>query len=302
MDGLLVVDKPVGPTSHDIVQRTRKLLREPRIGHTGTLDPLASGVLPLVVGRATRLAQFLGGGRKEYFARIILGVSTDTRDALGKPQGERYEGPFPSRDAVDRALDLFRGAFLQQPPAFSAKKVDGHRSHRLARSKPEATLLPAAVQVSTETIEVTAADGQDVELRIVCSAGFYVRSLAHDLGEALGTGAHLTALRRTAACGVTLADAVSIAELEAGGRERAAGHVVPLERMLQTLPRLELTLEGTRWAAKGREIGPAQAAGAMPVGLGADDRVRLFDLDGRLLGIAKPSGGSDLLRPVVVLM
>jgi tRNA pseudouridine55 synthase len=301
MDGLLVVDKPVGPTSHDIVQRTRRLLGERRIGHTGTLDPLASGVLPLVVGRATRLAQFLSASRKEYVARIALGCSTDTRDALGDPEGEPYRGTFPAWDAIDSALEQFRGTFLQQPPAFSAKKVDGQRSHRLARAKTVAA-LPEAAEVSAYAIDVTRAEGAIVEMRIVCSAGFYVRSLAHDLGHALGTGAHLTALTRTATCGVTIADAVPIGELEAAGAATAAHAIVPLERMLATLPRIELTDQGAAWAAKGRELGPAQASHGVPAGLLADDRVRLFDPAGHLLAIARPSTRSGLLRPVVVLV
>jgi tRNA pseudouridine55 synthase len=121
MDGLLVLDKPVGPTSHDVVARVRRLLGEPRVGHTGTLDPGASGVLPLVVGRATRLARFLSGADKVYEATIQLGTATDTWDSAGTPAGSAFPGPFPDRMAIDRALDAFRGTFLQQPPAYSAK-------------------------------------------------------------------------------------------------------------------------------------------------------------------------------------
>src|SRR5262245_58374131 len=134
MDGLLVVDKPIGPTSHDVVARARRALREPRIGHTGTLDPAASGVLPLILGSATRLARFLSQNDKIYEAAITLGVRTDTFDALGQPVGEPHTGPFPAIDAVDRALDAFRGSFEQQPPVFSAKKVDGRRSYKNARA------------------------------------------------------------------------------------------------------------------------------------------------------------------------
>src|SRR5438309_6499757 len=125
MDGLLVVDKPSGPTSHDVVARMRRILRERRIGHTGTLDPAATGVLPLVVGRATRLARFLSASDKTYEAAIRLGISTDTCDAQGGPVGAAHQGPWPSRDEIDRALDAFRGQFLQHPPAFSAKKIAG---------------------------------------------------------------------------------------------------------------------------------------------------------------------------------
>src|SRR5262245_2728712 len=135
MDGLLVVDKPVGPTSHDVVERVRRVLRERRIGHTGTLDPLASGVLPLVVGRATRLARFLSGADKVYQATIRLGFATDSGDSLGAPIGPSYVGALPDEAAISRALEGFRGRFLQQPPALSAKKIGGQRSYRLARNR-----------------------------------------------------------------------------------------------------------------------------------------------------------------------
>src|SRR5438067_9467691 len=134
MDGLLVIDKPAGPTSHDVVARMRRVLGERRIGHTGTLDPNASGVLPLVVGRATRLAKFLSGGNKTYEAVVRLGIATDTYDAEGSAVGARWTGAFPVRDDIARALDGFRGTFMQQPPAYSAKKVDGERSYNSARA------------------------------------------------------------------------------------------------------------------------------------------------------------------------
>src|SRR5204862_1790885 len=134
MDGLLIVDKPAGPTSHDVVARIRRVLGERRIGHTGTLDPAATGVLPLVLGRATRLARFLSSGDKIYEADIRLGVATDTYDADGASVGSAHTGPWPSADEISRAIERFRGQFLQQPPAFSAKKIAGRRSYRLARA------------------------------------------------------------------------------------------------------------------------------------------------------------------------
>src|SRR5258706_1082292 len=144
MDGLLVVDKPLGPTSHDVVRRVRQILREQRVGHTGTLDPGASGVLPLLIGRATRLARYLNTAEKSYEAVVRLGVATDTGDSAGHPIGLRFEGPFPEREAIDRALDAFRGTFMQQPPAYSAKKIGGERSHRLARAPARAVLVSPA--------------------------------------------------------------------------------------------------------------------------------------------------------------
>src|SRR5439155_13862811 len=135
MDGLLIIDKPSGPTSHDVVARVRRALREPRVGHTGTLDPAATGVLLLVLGRATRLARFLSASDKSYEAVVRLGFATDTLDAHGRTTGPVSQASLPSREAIDAALDAFRGTFLQQPPAFSAKKIDGTRSHKLARAR-----------------------------------------------------------------------------------------------------------------------------------------------------------------------
>ena len=204
MDGLLVIDKPPGPTSHDVVARLRRVLGECRIGHTGTLDPAASGVLPLVLGRATRLARFLSASAKAYDAVIRLGVSTDTYDAEGAPLAPPHRGPMPSRDEIDRALDAFRGTYLQQPPAFSAKKIEGKRSHRLARAASRSSagqrsstgagapppartdadaspqtarhsrgrFLPAPVSVTAYAVEIVGFDGDTVTLRVDCSAGF----------------------------------------------------------------------------------------------------------------------------------
>lgn len=334
LDGVLVVDKPVGPTSHDVVARVRRILGEPRIGHTGTLDPMASGVLPLVLGRATRLVRFLTADDKRYEATVRFGFSTDTYDAQGQPASPRYEGAMPSRDAIERALAVFRGTFLQQPPAFSAKKIDGRRSYRLARARARAiadasvpaadavpavptlppapapsapAVLPAPGRVTATSIEISSIDGEFVRLRITCSAGFYVRSLAHDLGAALGVGAHLTALARTAASGWTLADAVPLAAIEEGvvGVERARAAVIPLRNMLPDVVGLALTSDGVRRAVSGCNLGPSDIAGEFPPARGESTgtpRVKLLDPAGNLVGIAEPVASSALLHPVVVLM
>src|SRR5262245_4066646 len=175
MDGLLIVDKPVGPTSHDVVASVRRALGERRIGHTGTLDPLASGVLPLVLGRATRLARFLSASEKSYRAVIRLGFETDSYDLTGQPVGETYPGPMPDRETVEQALARFRGTFLQQPPMFSAKKIAGVRSHKLARQQRagdtvvESAAKPVAVNVSD--LRLDDAGSRDVVLTLTCSAG-----------------------------------------------------------------------------------------------------------------------------------
>jgi tRNA pseudouridine55 synthase len=307
LDGLLVVDKPIGPTSHDVVARVRRVLGERRIGHTGTLDPMASGVLPLVIGRATRLARFLDHDHKSYDALIRLGVSTDSYDAQGEPVGERYDSPLPSHEAIDRVLDRFRGTFWQQPPAFSAKKIEGRRSYALARDGSRRS-LPAPVEVTAHLIDLVRASDDLVELRVVCSSGFYVRALAHDLGQALGVGAHLAALRRTDASGFTLAAAIPLLMLEDGteGRAQALNSIIPLPNVLPGMPKVTLTDEGVRHAAHGSAIGPADVAGHMPdlshAPGGTHAFIRLVTPEGELAAIAKGGAQGDVLHPVVVLM
>jgi tRNA pseudouridine55 synthase len=309
MDGLLVVDKPAGPTSHDVVARVRHALGEARVGHTGTLDPAASGVLPLLLGRATRLAQFLVSADKVYEATIRLGVATDTYDSLGRTVGPVHEGSFPPRDAVDRALDEFRGAFSQRPPAYSAKKIAGRRSYRRARAvargedTAERAPAPRAVRVTAHAIDVLDVRNERVDLRIHCSAGFYVRSLAHDLGERLGLGASLAGLRRTRSGDCTIERAVPLEQIERDP-ETARRSLVPLARVLPAVAAVVLTDEGVRHALHGRDLGSADLvppgfdAGSAPGG----GSVKLFDQRGELIGIGEPAKAPGLLHPRVVLM
>lgn len=314
MDGLLIVDKPPGPTSHDVVARARRILRERRIGHTGTLDPMASGVLPLVIGRATRLARFLSSD-KTYEAVVRLGFATDTCDALGEPATAPFSGPLPDAAAIDAALDPFRGTFFQQPPVFSAKKIGGERSYAIARraaregasgpgSLATAAPLPKPVEVTAYRIDLLALTGDRVTLRVRCSAGFYIRSLANDLGVALGTGAHLAGLRRIEAVGVGLDRALPLDLLDApGGAERAAAALLPLESMLPLLPSVVLTDEGLTRVRFGREIGPADAVAGFQeaVAPGREAAVKLTTGGGELVAIADRAG-AGLLHPSVVLI
>ena len=295
MDGLLVVDKPTGPTSHDVVARMRRVLGERRIGHTGTLDPLASGVLPLVIGRATRLAKFLSGGKKKYEAVVRLGVATDTYDEDGTPVGTRWTGPLPGRDAIEAALHEFRGTFLQQPPAYSAKKIDGKRSYDSARAG--AAIAPEPVSVNVAHVDIVNLAGDELTLRLECSAGFYVRSLAHDLGRRLGVGAHLAALRRTVSAGLTLDDAIPL-EFAERSREDALGALLPLEAMLPDFDAVVLTDEGLLRALHGRNIGAGELTSGSPETQGP---VRLVDQAGQLVGIAEPTEVRGVLHPSVVL-
>ena len=308
MDGLLVVDKPSGPTSHDVVARLRRVLGERRVGHTGTLDPLATGVLPLVVGRATRLARFLSASDKSYEAVIRLGMSTDTADAVGAPIGSPFAGSLPSPDAIDRALEAFRGTFLQQPPAFSAKKIGGTRSHKLARARrrsdPESDAqsdraLPAPASVTIHRLDVVGVEADRLTLTVDCSAGFYIRSLAHDLGQSLGTGAHLERLRRTRSGEFTLAGAIELAAAEQD-HDRARASVIPLACMLPELRAVVLTFDGVRHAIQGRDLTPRDAISGFD-GL-RSGLVRLVDSTGALVGIAEAARTPGLLHPFVVLM
>jgi tRNA pseudouridine55 synthase len=306
MDGLLVVDKPLGPTSHDVVVRVRRAVREKRIGHTGTLDPMATGVLCLVLGRATRLAQFIAAGDKAYDAVIRFGFATDTRDAAGRVVDGSNSDRRPTREEIDAALEAFRGTFLQQPPVFSAKKIGGTRSHELARKRCQTVsdtvggcLTPAPVSVTARSIAIVDSDVDTVTLKVVCSAGFYVRSLAHDLGERLGVGAHLAALRRTRSGDFTLDQAVPLDVIEQDP-ERAASALVPLSEVLPGLPAFTLSAEGIKRAANGRELGPRDGASAQAPPPSAQPLYRLVDEAGRLVGIGRRAGA--FLHPAVVLM
>lgn len=311
MDGLLVIDKPAGPTSHDVVARVRRVLREKRIGHTGTLDPMASGVLPLVVGRATRLARFMAADEKRYLAEVRFGFATDTGDAMGTAIGTQWTGHLPATSEIEGALDRFRGTFLQQPPAFSAKKVDGQRSYQLARrrrteaadSAPTAAAapLPSPAEVTAYRIDLLGGEDDRVTLDVSCSSGFYVRSLAHDLGEALGIGGHLTSLRRTATSGVTLADAVPLEALEQG-IIAASDRLVAFNALLPNVPAVVLTGASVDRVRQGRDVGPSDCLSGFPFGQSVTGPFRLMTPSGDLLAIGEPATVPGFLHPAVVLV
>lgn len=295
MDGVLVIDKPTGPTSHDVVARARRALGERRIGHTGTLDPLATGVLALACGRAARLAQFLTASDKEYEAVIRFGFSTDTFDVTGREVARSDR--VPSLGALDTALGALRGDYLQAPPPYSAKKIAGRRAYDLARHDRPVEL--AAVPVRVNTLDLVELEGPRARLRLTCSAGFYVRSLARDLGERVGTGACLEALRRTRSGEFGLEDAVTLATLEQDP-SATKGRVIGIERLLPRLPTVTVTAEGHKRVAHGREVGPAHVSGPMPETTGP--MVRLMGPDGSLLGLGTPGETPGSLHPSVVLI
>jgi tRNA pseudouridine55 synthase len=293
LDGLLLIDKPLGPTSHDVVARLRKTTGERSMGHTGTLDPGATGLLALVLGRATRLATFFSGGEKTYEAVIRFGFATDTDDASGTPLGAPAAS-LPAGDQVERALDGFRGTFSQRPSQHSAKKVGGAKAYDLARAGQVVDL--AAVAVTVRTLDVLGRSDDTVRLRLRTTAGFYVRALARDLGARLGCGGHLAELRRTASGRFDLADAISLAEAERLGAGVSARVLSPADA-LSDLPAAQVTDLGRKRAIHGNSLGAEHLVSAgLPPGAG---RVRILGPEGALLAVAEPRGG--VLQPVVVL-
>jgi tRNA pseudouridine55 synthase len=306
MNGALLVDKPRGPTSHDVVAFARRTLKTPGIGHTGTLDPLATGLLVLLVGHATRLSQFLVTDAKEYLADIRLGRSTPTYDAQGldpariEDRGSRIVTP----EHIRGILPDFLGTFPQLPPPFSAKKVDGVRAYEKARKNEPVELKP--VEVTVRELEMLSDDPRSstldprtlLRLRIVCSAGFYVRSLAHDLGQLLGCGAHLEALRRTGAGQFRVADALTLDAIEAAG-PAIEGRLIGLNTLLADMPAVSLTDEGNRRAGNGNTLSLAHLAGPLD-GESWTGKYRLLDPSGRLLSVAERRA-DGLLHPLLVL-
>src|SRR5688572_2806371 len=289
MDGVLVVDKPRDLTSHDVVAAARRVLGERRIGHTGTLDPLATGVLPLACGRATRLVRFLTASDKDYDATIRFGLTTDSYDVTGTETTQ--SGRRPDADAVSRALAALTGSYLQMPPAFSAKKVGGRRAYAMAREATPVQLTPAPVTVSrADLLEFT---GDVARVRLTCSAGFYVRTFANSLGELVQTGACLQDLRRTRSGNFSLNEAI---DLETLGRdaETAAGAVIPLHRLMPDYPVVTLTDEARSRVSHGQEVDGAVNGGA--------EWVRLTDSEGHLVALARPGSRPGSLHPAVVLI
>jgi tRNA pseudouridine55 synthase len=302
-DGVLVVDKPEGMTSHDVVAAVRRRLpRRTKVGHTGTLDPFATGVLPVVIGKATRLSQFLTASRKQYLADVAFGTATDTGDCMGSPTATAAQDALSRIDAtvVRDALDAFVGTYLQVPPAHSTKKVDGERAYARAR-RGDIVDLPA-VEVTAHAVSLVTWDDVTRTARVALevAAGYYVRSLARDVGHRLGVPAHLSRLQRTGSGQWTLSDAHALEAILRGSVEDLAAWLQPLSALLPDWPAIALEAAQVQSAISGRlvtlDAGQAEALGDAP-----SARVRLLDDAGDLVALARPAHGADTVHADVVL-
>lgn len=291
MNGVLVIDKPAGMTSHDVVYRVRRIVGERSVGHLGTLDPMATGVLPLVLGNMTRLAQFYLKSDKRYEGTIRLGFATDTYDADGEPLGP----PQPVNVTVDRLREMalrFTGKIEQTPPPFSAKKIAGVPAYKLARKNKEVNLEPVLVEVKELVIKTLT--GKDAAFYAHVSGGTYLRSIAHDLGQALGVGAHLAGLRRVSVAEFDVEQAHTLEKLQEAATAGAVEELLVHPRRL--LPSMPAVTADDETAAKMRHGMAVNLAELSKAGL-----VKVFAGQSELIGIAARVAGT-LFQPRIVLV
>ena len=297
MNGVLIIDKSSGLTSHDVVHQARRILGQRSVGHLGTLDPMAVGVLPLVIGSFTRLAQFYLSSEKTYEGTIRFGFSTDTYDAEGEPTSTP-SNPVLSREEVESAAGKFRGVISQTPPSFSAKKLKGVPAYKLARKQQEVRLEP--VQVEIKEFEILSIDADRAAFRARVGSGTYMRSVAHDLGRVLGCGAHLESLRRTSFAEFTLAEAHTLEELAALRRpdgsfrisEFLDRYVVHPRKLLPALPSVTADEMATAHIRSGRTVNLPELSRAR--------QVKVFSGQHDLIAIATRVAGT-LFHPKIVL-
>ena len=290
MDGVLIVNKPQGWTSHDVVSRVRKIASEKSIGHLGTLDPMATGVLPLVLGKFTRLAQFYNQADKRYTGTIRFGVATNTYDAEGEPAGPEQPVTF-TREQLEDAVRKFRGTIQQMPPPFSAKKIDGVPAYKLARKGEEVELK--AKEVEIKELEITGWDGTCATFKSWVSSGTYLRSLAHDIGSTLGVGAHLSGLSRTAVREFVLEDAHTLEDLELAAQSGTLQDLCLHPRLvLPEFPAVTSPLGSIARLKNGGAVNLPEFSKATTV--------RVFGGQRELIAIAKRVAGT-LFQPKVVL-
>lgn len=290
MNGLLIVNKPAGVTSHDVVARVRKLTGESSIGHLGTLDPMATGVLPLLLGRFTRLAQFFKQDRKRYTGTIRFGVATDTYDADGDPVGNAIEPQLAIAD-IRKLAEKFTGAIDQMPPPFSAKKLSGVPAHKLARAGKPVELRPSRIEV--HRFEILSYQAPDAKFEIEVSAGGYIRSVAHDLGAQAGCGAHLASLCRVQAGGFSLDQAISLEQIADWTREGSLLDRIPHPRLMLTHMPAVTVDEGTAIHLRNGMACNLPEYSDAPL-------VRIFTCQTELFAIGRRLAGT-LIQPMVVL-
>lgn len=290
MNGILIIDKPAGLTSHDVVNRVRRILKERSVGHLGTLDPLATGVLPLVIGNFTRLAQFYTACEKSYEGVIRFGFSTDTYDAEGNPTSPVQAADL-SLEGIRELAGDFRGKIEQIPPPFSAKKIQGVPAYKLARKHKEVSLAP--VQVEIKDFEILSVEGDRARFRARVASGTYIRSVAHEMGQRLGCGAHLHSLRRTAVAEFNSADAHTLEELDiAAGKLSQEDLLVHPRKILPEFPSLTATDEMAARIRSGRTVNLPDLSKAK--------LVKVFYSQRELIAIASRVAGT-LFHPKIVL-
>lgn len=304
MDGIICIDKPAGITSHDVVAQARHILNHKRVGHTGTLDPFATGLLVLLVGRATRLTQFLTGVEKEYEAIIRLGYATDTADITGKPLSDvQSVGPWEN-DQLERALASLRGEIEQVPPMYSAKKQGGRKLYELARRGEEVERQPLPVCIyefepirpHEEWLKNNLDGTFDFDVRVVCSSGTYVRTLAEDFGKQLNVGAHLAELRRTRVGDFSIDKARTLVQLKTSAAEESLGKILyKPDEALSRLPAIDISDDDVRKVKHGSNLtvtGQSWTHG---------EHVRIRDSAGNLIAVGLFDSEANTLHPTVVL-
>jgi len=279
MNGVFVVDKPEGLTSHEVVQTIRRMFGTAKVGHLGTLDPIATGVLPVCVGKATRIAQYIPGFPKEYEGEIRFGFSTDTYDREGTPTSEFKPLERTAEDICD-AMRSLTGSIDQVAPAFSAKKLGGVPAYKRARKNQTVSIPPSRIEV--QQFEMTALGPSSFTFKVICSPGTYVRSLVHDLGQRLGCGAHLGALRRLRSGPFGIEGAVKLDRI-------SARDLIPPDRVLESMPRIEISEDEVRKVMHGNQV-PAGVEGQF---------ARIFNKKGEFIAVAAIENG--WARPRVVL-
>ena len=289
--GVIVLDKPGGVTSHDMVYALRRLYMIKRVGHAGTLDPLATGVLVMLVGRAAKAAEYIGADIKEYEATLLLGLSTDTQDVTGKALTESID--VPSEDEVLRAIERFIGKSSQMPPMYSAKKVGGRKLVDIARRGGE--VERSAQEIEIFSICANKINEREYTLRVVCSAGTYIRTLCDDIGKALGCGACMKTLRRLRSGNFTLDRAYKIEELKAMEADVLVSALLPVDELFASFPSVTLEDFFSRLASSGNEIYQKKIGTDYPIG----ERVRMYDGDGFFaLGEVREYEDGSAIKPI----